>query len=136
VSADTADKLNRIIDSSEKIHQLRLKRMQLLSLPAASVSGRNKELLSLAIGAVSGALSLSFHPACALIFIFSYRMYRKASEPTRERLAGATNARAVQAEITTETAELDALVSEMRSSLQSIEEKSIESTQQSRSATS
>lgn len=115
VPAPTAEKLNQVIAISEEIHQLRLRRMQLLSLPAASVTGRNRELLSLAIGAVSGALSLSFHPGFALIFIVSYRMYRKASEPTRYRLAGATSARDVQTEISLKTQHLDAIIAELRS---------------------
>jgi hypothetical protein len=80
------DASRNIIERSEKLHLLRLKRIELLSLPAHSVSGRNKELVSLAVGAVSGALSLSFHPAFALIFFVSYRMYRKANIPTEERL--------------------------------------------------
>jgi len=79
-------KSKSIIERSEKIYQIRLRRMELLSLPAHSVSGRNKELMSLAVGAVSGALSLSFHPAFALVFFVSYRMYRKANRPTEERL--------------------------------------------------
>ena len=115
VPEDVASRLNQIIDLSEQVHQLRLKRMQLLSLPSASVQGRNRELLSLAIGAVSGALSLSFHPAFALIFIVSYRMYRSASQPTRERLQGPVTVKDINREIADITATLDGLVEEIKS---------------------
>jgi hypothetical protein len=116
LSGETTDvkMANEIIELSEKSHQLRLKRMQLLSLPASSVTGRNRELLSLAIGAVSGALSLSFHPAFALIFIVSYRMYRSASKPTRERLEGADTAKSLHKEISDMNARIEYLVSELK----------------------
>ncbi len=107
-------KANEVIELSEKVHQMRLRRMQLLSLPASSVSGRNKELISLAIGAVSGALSLSFHPAFALIFIVSYRMYRNASKPMRDRLEGAETAKCLQQEIFHINQRIDSLVSELK----------------------
>lgn len=88
-----------IIDRCEKIHQLRLDRMELLSLPAHSVSTRNKELAALGVGAVSGALSLSFHPAFALIFIVSYRMYKKANRPTETRLRSPEKVKEINQEI-------------------------------------
>lgn len=110
-------KANELIDLSEKVHKLRLTRMQLLSLPAASVKGRNKELISLGLGAVSGALSLSFHPAFALIFIVSYRMYRSASKPMRDRLQGAENAKSIQSEILEINGKIDEIVSEIKNSI-------------------
>ena len=73
--------------------------MELLSLPAHSVGSRNKELAALGIGAVSGALSLSFHPAFALIFIVSYRMYRKANLPTEIRLKSPEKVKIINQEI-------------------------------------
>ena len=106
-------KANEVIDLSEKVHQMRLRRMQLLSLPASSVSGRNKELISLAIGAVSGALSLSFHPAFGLIFIVSYRMYRNASKPTRDRLEGMETAKSLHQEIFQTNEKIESLVSQL-----------------------
>jgi hypothetical protein len=112
--------VNEIIDLSEKVHQMRLKRMQLLSLPASSVTTRNKELMALAIGAVSGALSLSFHPAFGLIFIVSYRMYRSASKPTRERFEGAATAKDLQNEIQVINARIQTLVSDVQRSVPSI----------------
>lgn len=78
--------LSSLVSQSEKLHQLQLRRVELLSLPASSVSVRNKELASLAVGALSGALSLSVHPGFAFIFYISYRMYRKARKPTEDRL--------------------------------------------------
>ena len=99
IPESTVLSLNRIIDLSEETHQLRLKRMQLLSLPTHSVQGRNKELLSLGVAAVSGALSLSIHPGFAVIFLFSYRMYRTANEPTRDRLNGPQSAKLIQKQI-------------------------------------
>jgi hypothetical protein len=99
VSGDIAAVSKKIIERSEKVHQLRLKRIELLSLPAHSVSGRNKELASLAVGAVSGALSLSFHPAFALIFFVSYRMYKRANRPTEERLRSPEKAKDINEEI-------------------------------------
>ena len=92
---------------------MRLERMRLLSMPASSVTGRNRELLSLAIGAVSGALSLSFHPAFGLIFIVSYRMYRTASKPARDRLEGAQTARGLQSEIQHVNEQIEALVTDL-----------------------
>ena len=78
--------MQRVIDLAEQTHQLKLKKIGLLSLPANSVAARNKELLSLGVGAVSGALSLSIHPGFALIFLYSYRMYKSANKPTSDRL--------------------------------------------------
>ena len=106
---------NEIIDLSEKVHQMRLKRMQLLSLPASSVTSRNRELVSLAIGAVSGALSLSFHPAFGLIFIVSYRMYRNANKCTRERLEGAESAKTLHKDIQETYGRIEQLVAELES---------------------
>lgn len=113
VPAPVCDKLNEIIDLSQRMHDLRLKRMELLSLPANSVQGRNKELLSLGLGAVSGALSLSFHPAFALIFIVSYRMYRKANEPTRVRLGSPEKVKEINSELSEIAARIDKLVSDV-----------------------
>jgi hypothetical protein len=84
--SDLKPDLASIISVSERLHGMQLRRVELLSLPASSVSVRNKELVSLAVGALSGALSLSVHPGFALIFIVSYRMYRKARRPTEMRL--------------------------------------------------
>lgn len=90
IPADAPPKIRPLLESlvsrSEHLHQLQLRRVELLSLPASSVSVRNKELASLAVGALSGALSLSVHPGFALVFFVSYRMYRKARKPTEDRL--------------------------------------------------
>lgn len=107
-------KLNAVIGLSEKVHQLKLKRMQMLSLPAHSVTGRNRELLSLGIAAVSGALSLSIHPGFSLVFLFAYRMYRSANEPTRERLQGAGSAKHIQQEISEINGEINQLLIDVR----------------------
>ncbi len=104
---------NEIIELSEKAHRMRLKRMQLLSLPASSVTNRNRELISLAIGAVSGALSLSFHPAFSLIFIVSYRMYRNASKCSRERFEGAESAKTLHKDIQDTYIRINQLVAEL-----------------------
>lgn len=77
------------------------------------MQGRNKELLSLGLGAVSGALSLSFHPAFALIFIVSYRMYRKANEPTRVRLGSPEKVKEINSELSEIAARIDKLVSDV-----------------------
>jgi len=53
----------------------------------------------LGIGAVSGALSLSFHPAFALIFIVSYRMYKKANIPTERRLRSPDQVKRINQEL-------------------------------------
>jgi hypothetical protein len=114
LSEPTCDRLNEIIDLSEKVHDLRLKKMELVSLPAHSVTGRNRELLSLALGAVSGALSLSFHPGFALIFVVSYRMYRNASQPTRDRLRSAGTIKDVNREILDSKNRIDYLINSFR----------------------
>ena len=100
VPSRVAELSKSVIERAQKIHQLRLDRMELLSLPAHSVGTRNKELAALGIGAVSGALSLSFHPAFALIFIVSYRMYRKANLPTERRLRSPERVKEINQEIT------------------------------------
>jgi hypothetical protein len=101
VPTRVAELSKTIIERAEKIHQLRLDRMELLSLPAHSVGTRNKELAALGIGAVSGALSLSFHPAFALIFIVSYRMYKKANRPTEIRLGSADRVKKINEDMST-----------------------------------
>lgn len=90
VPGDAPEKVSALLSSlvaqSQRLHLLQLRRVELLSLPATSASVRNKELASLAVGALSGALSLSVHPGFALVFLVSYRMYRKARKPTEDRL--------------------------------------------------
>lgn len=88
-----------VADWCEQIHVLKLRRIELLSLPANSVSNRNRELVSLGVGAVSGALSLSIHPAFALVFFLSYRMYKSANRPTVERLRSPETVREINEEV-------------------------------------
>ena len=109
-----AEKLNKVIDLSQEAYQLRLRRLEMLSLPAHSVQGRNKELLSLGVAAVSGGLSLSIHPGFAIILLFSYRMYRSANAPTRERLRGADSAKQLQLQIADIHKRLDSLLEDLR----------------------
>ena len=98
-SPEIATLSRTVIERAEKIHRLGLDRMELLSLPAHSVGTRNKELAALGIGAVSGALSLSFHPGFALIFIVSYRMYKNANRPTEFRLRSPERVKQINQEI-------------------------------------
>lgn len=108
------EEMKKIIQISESIHQLKLQRMTLLSLPAHSVAGRNRELLSLGVGAVSGALSLSIHPAFALVFFVSYRMYKSANKPTTDRLESPKTVRGIMQEIACLDEELAARLAALR----------------------
>lgn len=119
VPPDSPDHLRPLLESlvsgSEQLHQLQLRRVELLTLPASSVSVRNKELASLAVGALSGALSLSVHPGFALVFFVSYRMYRKARKPTEDRLVSqSTTVHELDAEIRAVVRTRDAAMEQVR----------------------
>ncbi len=118
LSPDTAARVNELIKLSESVHQLRLKRVETLSLPAHSVQGRNKELMALGVGAVSGALSLSFHPAFAIIFFFSYRMYRRANEPTRVRLSAPERVKEINSEISDKNSKIEKIRKQLENELE------------------
>ena len=109
-----AASVNRVIELTSQEHSLKMKRMEVLSLPAGSVSNRNKEIVSLMIGAVSGALSLSFHPGFAVIFYFSYRMYKNANAPTIQRLNGPAAVREINENLRKIREEVDLELTKLR----------------------